>query len=175
MAIPVEGIGMAAFHNGIHGVAWQAVLPEDRSLGLLEMRLIPYIRPQLAPLGTPRGEVGLIDGQFLGILIGDELWLTRYWPDVFGILRLSETHVIIATNRVAIRLEVDVRRDVEVHRAAHVLNHQTVTACKGTAEVDVPHIGADEGLLAGLVLRGGGGLPEFHRAGVPLYILFNII
>ena len=128
MTVPVEGVGMSATDNGIHRIAGQTVFPEDRGLGLFEVRLIPDIHTQLAPLRTPRGEVGLIDGQLLRILIRNELRLTGHRPDMFGIFRLTETHVIITTDGVAIGFKVDVGGDIEVHRTAHILDHQTVTA-----------------------------------------------
>ena len=175
MTVPVKGVRMTAFYNGINGVAGQTVLPENRGLGLFEVGLIPDVHAQLAPLRAPRGEVGLIDGKFPGVFIGNELRLTGHGPDMFGIFRLAETHIIIAADGVAIGFEVDVGRDIEIHRTAHILHYQTITARGGGFEVDIPNVGTDKGLLTGFLFSVGGMLPELHRADIQFLLRLHII
>ena len=76
MTVPVESIGMTTLHLGIHGVARQTVLPEDRRFELFEVGLVPHVGMQLAPARTPWVEIGLIDRETFRIGLGNELWLT---------------------------------------------------------------------------------------------------
>ena len=168
MAIPIESIRMATTNDGIYRIAWQTVLPEDRGFGLLEVRLVPHIGTQCPPFGAPRGEVGLVDNQILRVFIGYKLWLTGNGPYMLRILRLTEAHVIIATNRIAIRLKINIGRDIKVHATAHILDDQTIAAGDGTSEIDIPHISADQCFLASLLLRSSSRFPKLHRTHILL-------
>ena len=66
---------------------------------------------------------------------------------------LAQSHIVVAANRVAEWLVVHVATYLEVHATTHVFDHQTVATGLVAAEVDVPHIGADEALATGLVGR----------------------
>ena len=90
VTIPVEGIGVTTLYLCIHGVARQTVLPEDRGLQRLKVRLIPHIRAQFAPTWTPWMEVGLIDGKSLGVGLGDKLRLTGNRPHMFRVDRFTQ-------------------------------------------------------------------------------------
>ena len=128
MTVPVEGVGMTTTDSGINGIARQTVFPENRSFSFLEMRLIPDIHTQLAPLRTPWSEVSLVDGKFFRILVGYELRLTRHGPYMLGILGFAKTHIIIASYGIAIGLIIHIGRDIEVHATTYILDHQTVAA-----------------------------------------------
>ena len=139
------------------------------------MGLIPHIGVQVAPLLHEGVEVGLIDGEALGIGLRDELRLAGDGPYVLRILGFAQTHVVIAANGVAERLVVDVGSDVEVHAAAYILDDEAVAAWGRTTEVDVPHIGTHEVLLACLMLGIGSLFPELHRACAGLLLGVDII
>ena len=96
-------------------------------------------------------EVRLIDHESFRVHAGGELGLAGDRPDVGRIGGLLQTHIVISAHGVAVRLEVDVVPDLELHAAAHVFNDQTVAAGFGAGEVDVPDVGAGQVLPAGLV------------------------
>ena len=123
----------------------------------------------------PGLQIGLVDGEALGVGLGDELRLSWHGEHMRGVLRLAETHVVVAAHRVAVGLEIDVGGDVEVHATTHILDYQTVTARGRALEVDVPHVGADEALLTGLLLCVGHRLPEGHRTGSRLLLGVHVI
>ena len=166
MTIPVESVRVATPHFRIHRIARQAMLPETGGRQSLEVGLVPYVGTQVAPFLHEGMEVGLIDSKTLGIGLRDELRLTGHWPYMLGILRFTKTHIIIAAHGIAERLEVDIIGDVEVHRAAYILHHEAIAPWTMTAEVNVPHIGADQTLATGLLLGIGSMLPELHHSGI---------
>ena len=120
-------------------------------------------------------EVGLIDGQALRIGLRDKLRLTGYGPYVFRILWFTEAHVVVATYGVTEGLVVDIRGNVEIHRAAHVFNHETVASWGSGLEVDIPDVSTHEVLLASLFIGFGSLLPELHRTYALLLLGLGII
>ena len=70
---------------------------------------------------------------------------------------------------------VDVRCDVEVHAATYVLYNETVAAWLCTAEVDVPHVGTNQGLLASLLFSVSSVFPELHDACTLLFLGLYIV
>ena len=175
MAVPVERIRVSTLHLGVHGVAGQTVLPEDALLELLEVGLVPYIGVQFAPAFAPRMEVGLVDGESLRIGLRYELRLTGNGGDVCRVDRLAQTHIVVTANRVAIGLVVDVVANLEVHAAPHVFYYKSVAAWLGSLEVDIPHIGADEGFAAGLFLRCRGWHPKLDGAHLLLALGVDVV
>ena len=152
VAVPVEGIGVPTFNLGIHRITRQTMLPEDGLLKLLKVGLVPHIGTQFAPTWAPRMEVGLINGKALGIGLRNKLWLAWGREYLGGIDWLAQTHVIIASNRIAVGLVVNVVLYLEVHTTAHILYYQSVTTRFVGAKVDIPYIGTYQTLTAGFFL-----------------------
>ena len=175
MTVPVEGIGVTAAHVNIDGVAGQPVLPETGSHSGLEVGLVPHVGMKVGPFLHEGVEVGLIDGEALGIGLRDELWLTGHGPHVVGILGLAKAHIVVAAHGIAEGLVIDISGDVEVHRAAYILDDETVAAGDSATEVGIPHIGADEVFLACLLIGIGCFLPELHHTGTLFLLRVDII
>ena len=150
---------MAALDLGIDGIARQPVLPERGLEGRLEMRLVPDVAAEPAPVRMPGLQVGLIDRESHRIHLGDELRLARDGIDVLGIDGLAEAHIIVSADGITIRLEIDVVLDIEVHAASNSLYHKAIASGDRLLEIDVPDIRAGQVLLTGLELRGSLGLP----------------
>ena len=166
---------MTTLHVDVHRITRQTVLPEARLKSWFEVGLVPHVGMQVAPLLHEGVEVGLIDGESLGIGLGDKLRLAGNRPHVLGILRLAKTHIVVAAHRVTERLVIHVGSNVEVHAAAYILHHQTIAPGCSALEVDVPHVGSDERLLSSLLYCVGGTLPELHHAGGLLLLRLYII
>ncbi len=175
MTVPVEGIGMATLYFRIYRVARQTVLPETRSLKGFEMGFVPHIGMQVAPLLTEGVEIGLINRESLRIGFWDKLRLTRDGPYVLRILGFSKTHVIIATNRVAEGLIINIGSDIEVHRASYILYHKAIAARGSSLEIDIPDISTHQSLFTSFLLRSRSLFPELHTAHVLLLLCFGII
>ena len=139
------------------------------------MGLVPYVGMQVAPLLTEGMEIGLIDGKSFGIGLWNKLRLTRYWPYMLRIIRFAEAHVIVTSHGVAERLVIDIRGNVKVHAATHILNNQAITTRGRSFEIDVPDIGAYKILLACLQTGIGGLLPEFHGTDILFLASLHII
>ena len=163
VAVPVEGVGMSAAHVHVDRIAGQAVLPEGGSLRVLEMRLVPDVAAQLAPVGVPGLQVRLVDDEARRILAGGETRLTRHRHDT-GIDGLAQAHIVVAAHGVAVRLIIDVVGDVEIHAAAHAIHDQAVAAGGILTEIDGPDGRAGQVLAARFPGALGGGLPRLHRA-----------
>ena len=131
MAIPIEGIGVSAFYIDGYRIARQTMLPENGFLEWLEVGLIPDVGMKLGPTFTPRVEIGFIDGESLWVGLRYKLWLTGNWGDVGWVYRLAKSHVVIASNGVAIRLVVNIVFNLEVHATAHILYYQSIAAGLG--------------------------------------------
>ena len=131
---------------------------------------------QVAPFLIPWGEVSLINSQSLRICLWDELGLTGNRPYVLRIFRLTETHIVITANGIAIGLEIDVGGDVEIHTATYILYYEAITPWCGGLEVNVPDIGTDKGFLASFLGGVGSRLPKLHSTHVlflfGLYIIY---
>ena len=153
VTVPVESIRVATLNIKVYGVARQAVLPEDRGLEGLEMGLVPDVGMKFTPTWAPRMEVGLIYSKSLWIGFGNELGLTWYRVYMGWVDGLAKAHIVIATNRVAIRLVIDVVSDFEIHAATDILYYQAIATSFIRLEVDIPYIGSDKSLAASLVLR----------------------
>ena len=165
VAVPVEGVGMAADDVWIDRIAREPMRPEGRFLPRLEMRLVPDVAAELPPVGMPGMEVRLVHDEAFRVHAGRELRLAGDRPDMGRIGGFLQAHVIVAADGVAVRLEIDVVPDLELHTAAYILHDQAVAAGFGAGEVDVPDVRTGQVLPSGLVRAVGGGLPESDLAG----------
>ena len=175
VTIPVEGIGVTTLYLCIHGIARQTVLPEDRGLQRLKVRLIPHIRAQFTPTRTPWMEVGLIDGESLGVGLGDKLRLTGNRPHMLRVDWFTQTHIVVAPDRIAVGLVIHLTANLKVHATAHILYHQTVAARCCALEVDVPHIGAYQILTTSLLVGSGSLFPELDRSHALLLFRVDLV
>ena len=94
---------------------------------------------------------------------------------MIGINRLAQPHVVISSHRVVIRFEVYAGADVEVHAATNVLHHQAIAARTAALEVDVPHVGANQGFATCLLRRCRSRLPKLHGSRLLLLACLHIV
>ena len=171
MAVPVKGIGVAAFDFGIDRIAGKTVIPEVRTQGRFEVRLVPYVTANAAPVGVPGVEIGLVNGESNRVNFGYETRLTRYGNHARRIDRLAQTHIVVAPQRVAVRLEIDVVVNVKIHTAADILNHKAVATRFVALEINVPDIRTGHIPAVCLVARFRSRFPESDGSN-PLFLAF---
>ena len=88
VAVPVEGVGMAADDVRIDRIAREPVRPEGRFLPRLEMRLVPDIAAEFPPVGMPGMEIRLVHDETFRVHAGGELRLAGDRPHMLRVLGL---------------------------------------------------------------------------------------